>query len=386
MSRWIAVAHVGSHLVEAGFWAAIGIALLHRDWPLACLIAGGYSLGTWEDIQFPTEIGLWVLGAGLVRAHLDGELAVFLLAAQVVIPRSVLMLLQLQHPCPAEEWEEFYGGTRPPRFWRALVAAWEGCGSRTRRLGWAIAVAEGIAWPAGLLWLAYDWHSRWAWPYVAACSVLLLWWVKLGAERALRAVMRRPYPYEPLAGHPVGPEATGSPKGWPVEADRMTVRFEHAESRLPPAVLDFAAGFDGPADPRLRLFAADCADNLLPRGGSDDRKLRVNILLTVYQARKRAMGQLHGRPLKFAFVTAEGNLRASARGIARKRGDGARLRLNDDAASAAYHALCAPTPLEAASLAAHCASITVSGELRDDEHRWQLKRLARYRAQGADGT
>jgi hypothetical protein len=46
--------------------------------------------------------------------------------------------------------------------------------------------------------------------------------------------------------------------------------------------------------------------------------------------------------------------------------------------------VCAPTPREAAVHAANSASVTVDGELREDEHRWQLARLAWYRAHPSD--
>jgi hypothetical protein len=101
-------------------------------------------------------------------------------------------------------------------------------------------------------------------------------------------------------------------------------------------------------------------------------------------ARERADGQLRGRRLRFAFRGAGSTLTATSNRVSHKRGDPVTLRLVDDAASAAYCAVGAPTPLEAAIDAANCASVTVDGVLREGEHRWQLQRLNWYRRRAAN--
>ena len=175
---------MGSRLLECAFLAAIALALFHREWALAALVAGGFVLGTWADLPFPPEVGIWIAAAALVLAHAHGELGVFLLAAPILLIRSALVLTMLTRLQPIEEWEEYFGGTRPIRAWSRLVVFWHERGTVAHTAGWIVAIALGVAWPAGLLWLAYDWHSYWAWPYVIASAVLLLGWLAVGALRA----------------------------------------------------------------------------------------------------------------------------------------------------------------------------------------------------------
>ena len=148
--------------------------------------------------------------------------------------------------------------------------------------------------------------------------------------------------------------------------------------------LRLPTGFAGPGDRRLRAFAADCAEHALP--AREDARRNVHALVTrvIQHARERADCELRGWQLKAAFGGAGSTLTRTTDNLTHLRGDPATLELVDDAAAAAYCAVCAPTPLEAAASAANCASVTADGALRDGEHRWQLQRLNWYRRQGAN--
>jgi hypothetical protein len=357
--------------LEVAFWAG-GVLALYHGQPLLVSLLLCFWVVRSEGIPVPGEIAFWVLGAALLEAFLKGERAVFALESPVAIVRVFAMLQYLAMSRSTRWWEEYFLGKAPYPGWSAAAYRWRQRGRTAHAVAWALAIAIGLAWTAGLWWWAYTWGSWWRLPYLIVLSALVLWWCAL----TLRAVGDRVFPPEPQD------EDSLAPPDWSREAARMYTAW--SATGLPPAALDLETGFSGSGDRRLRRFAADCAEHVLPAESDAVGRIRGYILLTVESARRRADGDLHGKMLRMALRHADSTLTTSGRRISRKKGDPATLRLLDDAASAAYHALCAPTPLDAATHAANCASVTVDGELREDEHGWQLGRLDDYRAQRAN--
>jgi hypothetical protein len=357
--------------LEIAFWAGGGLALYHGQPLLVSLLLCFWVLRS-EGIPVPGEVAFWVLGAALIEAFSKGEMAVVALESPVAIVRVFAMLQYLSASRSARWWEEYFLGKSPYPGWSAAAYGWRQRGRVAHAGAWALALAVGVAWTAGLWWWAYTWGSRWRLPYLVVLSALALWWCVL----VFRAARDRAFPLEPED------EESLAPPDWKWEAARMyTQPTGWGATDLPPATLDLATGFGGSGDRRLRHFAADCAEHVLPAESGGVGRIRGYILLTVESARRRADGDLHGQMLRMALRHADTTVTTSGRRISRKNGDPTTLRLLDDAASAAYHALCAPTPLEAARYAANCASVSVDGELREHEHAWQLQRLEDYRAQ-----
>lgn len=382
MRRWLS--RLGSLLLlcfELALWVAFGVALFHGQPLPAGLIALGCLAMLWDGVPYPREAIYWLLAAALVVAHRSGEPAVFFLVAPSLLLHNLLTVLLLQIRCGRREWESFFAGPMRLPGWSAFLFRWRQQGRAVHALAWLIVIAIGVAVPAGILWVALGAGSPWLLPYVITAGLLLLWWLALG----LREIhIRLTAPSE----HWTHREVAGAPREWEAEAARMYVEPTHwPDGRLlPPAALDLQRDFDGPYDPRLRLFAADCAEHAMLAERDAGRKPHGVTAGSINAARKRGRGRLGATLQRSAFVFAAKAYPDAAREASKHGADPASEALADDAACAAYHALCAPTPLAAARLAANCTSVTADGALRDEEHGWQLKRLDWYREQGPVST
>ena len=363
--------------MEIAFWAGAGLALYHGDALLASLILSFWVVRQ-EGIPVPVEVAFWILAAALVEASRGGENVVFALVAPVAVARLFYLLILLQVRRAGGRWERYFLGPELYPGWSAATYWWRQRGRVPHLAAWALVLAGGIAWTLGMLWWAFSWDSWWGLPYVAVLTVFAWWWCGLGFREVHRRVRPR-QEEDPEA------EAPGAPKDWRWQAGRIFTEATSWEaSGLPPAVFDFQTGFDGPGDRRLRDFAADCAEHALPAGEDAGRKAHGLVTAAIEHARERAEGELRGWQLKAAFAGAGTTLTRTTDNLTHGRGDPTVLELVDDAAAAAYCAVCAPTPLEAAISAANCASVTSAGALREGEHRWQLQRLNRYRGHAAN--
>jgi hypothetical protein len=363
--------------MEVAFWAGTGLALYHGDALLASLILSFWVVRQ-DGIPVPAEIAFWILAAALIEASHGGEDVVFALVAPVAAARLFYLLILLQMRRAGWRWQHYFLGPGMYPGWSAAAYWWRQRGRAAHLAAWALVLAGGLAWTLGILRWASTWDSWWRLPYVALFLAYALWWCGLGVREARRRV-------RPRAEEDPAAEAPGAPADWKWQSQRIfTEATSWEETGLPPAILDFLTGFDGPGDRRLRAFAADCAEHVLPDREDAIRKAHALVTTAIEHARERGDGELRGWRLKTAFGGAGSTLTTTTDNLTHERGDPATLELVDDAAAAAYCAVCAPTPLDAATSAANCASVTADGALRDGEHRWQLQRLNRYRREGAN--
>jgi hypothetical protein len=370
---WRALMAVLGPALEIGFLIGAGLALYDGDALVASLMLSSLVL-VWRFVPCPREVAHWVLAVSMVLAYQAGEMAVFFLAAWMAIPRIYLLLYLLQGRREASAWEGFFVG--PLRFarWSAAAYAWRrrGCGAHVG--AWGVALGFAIAWTGGMLWAAWVWSSNWRWPYLAILAALAAWWVALGVREIRRRALRR-------RGVPPGlrrGEAAGAPAAWGRRAPDDWVQASDGSVGL-----DFASGFSGQADVRLRLFAADCAEHLLlgDAGREIDALVLRRITFTIHAARRRANGDKRGLHLRLAFAGAGGDLVDAGSRVSRKGGDAQAVAVTEAAARAAFHALCAPSPGEDAKYASNSAAVATDGQVREAEHAWQVIALERRRSQ-----
>jgi len=362
-------------LLEVAFWAGGLLALYHGHPLLASLLLCFWVIRC-DGIPVPGEVAYWVLGGALLEAYAKGEMAVFALESPLAIVRVCALLVYLPARLSSTWWEGYFLGSVMYPGWSAAAFRWRGRGRVAHVLAWTAALAIALAWTAGLWWWAFTWGSLWRLPYLVVLSAIGLWWCLV----AVYCLNRRL-----LTPSAEADEATLAPPDWARQAAQMlTEPTAWSAAGLPPAALDLATGFGGAGDRRLRRFAADCAEHALPAEGRGVSRIRRDVVLVIKSARRRADDDLHGSELTMAFRHAAATSTRTTGRITGKHGDLELPRRLDDAAGAAYHALCAPTPLDAATHAANCSAVTFDGALREDEHAWQLRRLEHYRAQRED--
>jgi hypothetical protein len=356
-------------VVEVSFYVAIPVALFHGEWLLAALLMGAKA-GNWRDALLTPQVSYLIVAAALYLAHRRGESAVFLLTAPVAIGHIAGMLSGLQSSASTTRWERYFVGVAPVAGWVRFAQSWRLRGSFEHAVAWTGAVAIGVSWTLALLWGVANLHAVWKWPYAALLIWFALWWCYL----LIRVVWRRLVVPERESMR-ARPEGAGSPPEWHVQVLR-TGAFPDLD--LPRA---FAGG---QTEARLRLFAADCAQHALASPTEVGREPHAYVMACIDSARERAVGTLRGRSLRTAFDDAYGNIRGSARMLREDAANGVVLGRLDDATMAAYHALCAPTPMDAARYASNATAVTSEGEILEDERRWQLERLDFYRGEDAD--
>jgi hypothetical protein len=274
----------------------------------------------------------------------------------------------------AADWSAFLAGPRPGPRLSTLLSFWGRRGRIIGSLGWSLAVAIGLAWPIGIYWAAYHWSSGWRLLYeFLSGGVLYLWLGMVLHVLGVPPLRREVYGAAalPLRSRSFG--ATASSSGW--ASDAIWTRVDPVGFQQP---ADFGSGFAGPLDARLRLFAADCAEHLLAVAHAAGDRRGGRTARVVRRARARANARVPRWKLPILIARARDTRPLQAR-IDRRSDEG------DDAACAAFHALVAPTPLNAAQAALNCCSVNARRELRDKEYAWELERLDWYRGGGQAG-
>jgi hypothetical protein len=184
MKRRVEPVEVAAIAIWIATFGSAGLALIHGDWMLAGLIVSA-RIAIWWGSAIPAEAGYWILGLALYRAYSTGQDAVFFLAAFMAVLRNADLLRMLQIRSPGSAWTTYFLGPPSFRGWSALTYAWRRRGRTLHAFARTLAVAMGVAWTSGILWVAYDSHSLWRLPYLVVMSLFALWWLSLGV-RALR--------------------------------------------------------------------------------------------------------------------------------------------------------------------------------------------------------
>jgi len=164
--------------VEFALWAAIAVALYDRDWLLAGLLVGANVLlviSRRRRRPWPDEFAYWVLAGAMIRANVEGEAAVFFLAAPRALARNAMMLVVLGMRALVSDVEEVCLGAMRERY--ADVLLWFiRRGTAARTFAWAVFVCVGVAWPMWIFWVAFQTSAWIRWPYLVTAGGFVLAW------------------------------------------------------------------------------------------------------------------------------------------------------------------------------------------------------------------
>jgi hypothetical protein len=369
---WSAFFRVAALLADVAHVCAAAVAFLDHHWVIGALLACSYALITFNVPWCPVEPAYWLLAGAMLIAWRQGATDVFFLAAPRGLLRSLTTLIVVTYRFSGPEVAAFFARPQPGYRLAAALAFWRRRGRIAHAAAFALAFTIGLGWSLGIFWAAYHWSSGWRLPYEIAAGAVLYLAVGLAPHAVGLATPRPPDIYGTSGNMALRSRSwgeTSSTAGW--ASDAIHTHVEPLGTSWTP---DFGTGFTGPLDPRLRLFAADCAQHLLKTaqvaGARRDRQAARN----VNRAKIRAEGRLPAWLL--ALYVARARERRAVESRADRRAGSA-----DDAACAAFHAMAAPTPVSAANAASNCCLVTVSGTIRAEEQSWQSERLDWYRRQ-----
>jgi hypothetical protein len=358
---------------EFALLGAFAVAVVEERWLVAALVLAAIVLDVWPRSPAPDDLPYWVLAVAMVIAVDDDAMTIFALGAPAGLSRSLSTWLRVVSGGEWRSVEAFLVGPRRRLAQARMREWWRRRPERVQVVGQALTVAAAIAWPVATFWVVYGWRSGWRHLYEILAGLLVWLWFQFW-PRVLGIDFSEspPTAVHSGAGSAMAIRAPRYGASASVGAWASDARFTRVDPRDPSPALDYATGFDGPLDERLRQFAADCAEHLLDgRHGRHERRAQRRIA----RARARADGRLRGPRLAVLLLLARDRVPAERRSD--RRSDTA-----DDAACAAFHAFAAPTPLNAADASANCCSVDARGETRDAELAWQRRCLDGYRDHG----